>query len=148
MIKANLLYIIKKNKVLLIYKKKGHGKGLFNGIGGKIKKGEDIIQSIIREAKEEVNLKVKSLHFCGNINFDDEKGRWQVYVFKSDDFEGNPKETDECIPFWFDIKNVPYDKMWPDDKYWLPLLFKNKKFEAFFKIRNMKILEYKLTFDL
>ncbi len=147
MIRANLLYVIKENKVLLIYKKKGHGKGLFNGIGGRIKKGEDIKESVIREAKEEVNIKVKDVIFCGKINFDDEKGKWEVYVYKANNFEGEPKETKECKPIWFEIDKIPYDKMWPDDKYWLPLVFKNKKFNAFFKIRKMKILEYSLIFN-
>jgi 8-oxo-dGTP pyrophosphatase MutT (NUDIX family) len=145
MIKANLLYLIKKDKVLLIYKKKGHGKGLWNGIGGKIRENEDIRKSIIREAKEEVNIKVKSCEFVGKINFDDNTGLWEVYVFKSTEFEGKPEETEECMPEWFEIDKIPYDKMWPDDKYWLPLVFKNKKFRAFFKIRNMKILEYKIN---
>lgn len=144
MIKANLLYLIKDNKVLLIYKKKGHGKGLWNGIGGKIRENEEIRESVVREAKEEVGVRVKSFKLAGKINFDDDTGEWEVYVFKSSDFEGNPQETDECIPKWFEIDEIPYDKMWPDDKYWLPLVFENKKFRAFFKIRNMEILEYKI----
>jgi 8-oxo-dGTP pyrophosphatase MutT (NUDIX family) len=148
LIRANLLYIIKENKILLIYKKKGHGKFLFNGIGGKIKENENIRESVVREAKEEVNIKVKNVFLCGKINFDDETGLWEVYVFRASDFEGIPCETDECKPIWFDINNIPYDKMWPDDKYWLPILIKNKKFRAFFKIRDMKIFEYYLTFNL
>ncbi len=145
MIRTNLLYLIKGNKVLLTYKKKGHGKNLWNGIGGKIEKGEDIRKSVIREAEEEAGIKVKSCEFMGKINFDDDTGLWEVYVFASRDFEGEPEETDECIPKWFETDKVPYDNMWPDDKYWLPLLFQNRKFIAFFKIRNMKILEYKIS---
>jgi hypothetical protein len=25
-------------------------------------------------------------------------------------------------PQWFPIDAIPYDKMWPDDRFWLPLL--------------------------
>jgi hypothetical protein len=27
-------------------------------------------------------------------------------------------------PEWFNIKNIPYDKMWEDDKIWLPEILK------------------------
>lgn len=33
---------------------------------------------------------------------------------------------------WFDINNIPYDKMFPDDKYWLPLILNGEKIKAYF----------------
>ena len=33
-------------------------------------------------------------------------------------------------PQWFNIEEIPYDKMWPDDKYWYPIMFKGQKFKA------------------
>ncbi|MDR0281856.1 MAG: hypothetical protein LBI53_00575 [Candidatus Peribacteria bacterium] len=35
-------------------------------------------------------------------------------------------------PARFDIDNIPYDQMFPDDKYWLPYLLAGKKLNAFF----------------
>ena len=35
-------------------------------------------------------------------------------------------------PQWFDLQELPFDKMWLDDKYWLPVFLKDKKFEAKF----------------
>ena len=26
-------------------------------------------------------------------------------------------------PMWFNIEDIPYDKMWKDDTYWMPYLF-------------------------
>ena len=35
-------------------------------------------------------------------------------------------------PHWFNIKEIPYDEMFPDDKYWLPYLLEGHKFNAYF----------------
>merc|ERR1712079_998463 len=31
--------------------------------------------------------------------------------------------TEEMKPKWFNIEDIPYDKMWKDDIYWMPYLF-------------------------
>lgn len=31
-------------------------------------------------------------------------------------------------PEWFDYKDIPYEQMWADDKYWLQKLLDNKFF--------------------
>ena len=49
-------------------------------------------------------------------------------------------------PEWFDIDNIPYEEMWADDKYWLPLLLDDKKFEGNFQFNgDCQILDYKLN---
>ncbi len=48
------------------------------------------------------------------------------------DYSGKPVESEEMKPEWFDKKNIPYDKMWPDDKYWLPKVLEGKKLNATF----------------
>ena len=39
-------------------------------------------------------------------------------------------------PKWFDISSIPYDSMWPDDKYWFPLFLKGLKFSGYFKFQG------------
>jgi len=34
------------------------------------------------------------------------------------------KETEEMKPEWFSIDEIPYDKMWDDDSYWMPRILK------------------------
>ena len=44
------------------------------------------------------------------------------HVFLADDFEGTPTETDEAVPLWVALDEIPYERMWEDDRHWLPLL--------------------------
>ena len=36
------------------------------------------------------------------------------------------------LPKWFFETKIPFDKMWPDDIYWLPLFLKHKNFSGYF----------------
>jgi len=123
-----LLYIIKDGKVLLILKKKGLGCGFYNGVGGKVEPNETVEQAVIRECKEEVGITPKNIRWMGLLEFyNDSRLYGYVYVFVTNEFEGTPIETDEAKPFWFDIKEIPYDKMWEDDRFWLPLVLSGKR---------------------
>ena len=46
----------------------------------------------------------------------------------------------------FDIDDIPYDKMWDDDKYWFPWFLENKKFKAkfYFDKDGKKVQDYKI----
>jgi hypothetical protein len=55
-----------------------------------------------------------------------------VHVFRVDRFSGEPVETEEMRPEWFPVDAIPYDQMWPDDRYWLPLFLAGKKFRTRF----------------
>ncbi|MCX6765359.1 MAG: hypothetical protein NT136_00065 [Candidatus Moranbacteria bacterium] len=63
-------------------------------------------------------------------------------MFRISRFEGKPIETEEMKPQWFSIDAIPYEHMWPDDPYWLPLLLSGKNFQGNFKFgRENKILK-------
>jgi hypothetical protein len=47
-------------------------------------------------------------------------------------------------PKWFKIQEIPFDQMWPDDKYWLPLLLKGKNFEGEFHFDGRKLIDYQI----
>ncbi|MFP3278348.1 MAG: 8-oxo-dGTP diphosphatase [Candidatus Micrarchaeota archaeon] len=122
--KVTLSFIIKGNEILLAMKKRGFGAGLWNGYGGKLKDGESIYDAAKREVKEEIDIDVKSMKKVGVLDFyfEGDKPDWnqQVHVFLIQEYNGEPKESEEMLPKWFKINEIPYDKMWEDDKFWLP----------------------------
>jgi len=136
----NLGLIRDKDNILLGMKKRGFGEGRWNGFGGKVKPDETIEQSLIREMKEEAGVKVINPEKVAIVEFEfqDNPEILEVHYYKILNFEGEPKESEEMLPKWFNIHELPFDKMWPDDKYWFPIFLKNKKFKGkfFFKDKN------------
>ncbi len=121
-----------EDRVLLGIKKRGFGMGKWNGFGGKVNEGETIEEATKRELFEEAEITVGNIEKLGLLEFSwaGKEGVLEVNIFKAVDFEGIPTETEEMRPEWFFIKDIPYDKMWADDKYWLPLFLENKKFSG------------------
>ncbi len=146
---ATLCFLVKDNEVLLAMKKRGFGVGLWNGSGGKIKIGESRKQAAKREVKEEVGIDVFNLRYMALLHFyfpdDPKKKDWNqdVHVFTTRRWSGEPLETEEMMPKWFKISEIPFDTMWPDDAYWLPHVLNGKKIEGWFAFDdNNKILDY------
>jgi 8-oxo-dGTP diphosphatase/2-hydroxy-dATP diphosphatase len=142
-----LSIIYQHPKVLLGMKKRGFGQGRWNGFGGKVKDGETIEEALKREMEEEVGITPKSFEKVGIIEFEflGEPEMLEVHFFKVNEFIGEPKESEEMKPKWFNIKEIPFHQMWPDDQYWFPILLKGKKFKGRFVFEGHdKILEYEL----
>ncbi len=76
------------------------------------------------------------------------KPEWNqvVHVFLARDFEGEPRESDEMQPKWFEHDELPFKAMWEDDAHWLPLVLEGKKLKARFSFcsDNASIAEKKL----
>ncbi len=132
-IHATLMFIVKDGSILLIEKKRGLGAGKINGPGGKIDPGETPLESVIRECQEELLItplgarKIGELWFamtdCPDI---------LCHVYRADDHLGKPTETDEAVPVWTPLDAIPYQKMWEDDRHWLPLLLEETTFHGRF----------------
>jgi 8-oxo-dGTP diphosphatase/2-hydroxy-dATP diphosphatase len=136
----NLCLIVEEGKILLGMKKRGFGAGRWNGFGGKVEEGETIEESAKREMMEESGIKIQDLEERGVIEFTflDTGNIMEVHIFRILCYAGEPKETEEMRPQWFEIIDIPFTQMWPDDMYWMPLFLKNKKFkgEIAFKDEN------------
>ena len=126
--------IIKDKQILLGMKKRGFGAGRWNGFGGKLKDGDSIESALVRETKEECDLEIVEHEKVGIIEFEFEKNPeiLEVHIFKIIKFTGKPKETNEMLPRWYNFDKIPYNIMWQDDKFWLPLLIENKIFKGKF----------------
>ncbi|XP_053468753.1 oxidized purine nucleoside triphosphate hydrolase [Ictalurus furcatus] len=143
-----LVLVVQPGRVLLGMKKRGFGAGKWNGFGGKVDLGESIEQAARRELLEESGLTVDTLCKIGNITFEfvGETELMDVHIFRADDYDGEPTESEEMRPRWFDIDKIPYGEMWADDVLWFPLMLQKKKFLGYFKFQGHDvILEHKLN---
>ena len=148
---ATLCYPVEDDRVLLIEKKRGVGAGLYNGPGGKVEPGETAHEAVVREVHEETSLRVRDPEKHGELAFYfGEDPFMDVHVFRATEFAGIPEESPEARPEWFDLDAVPYDEMWPDDRYWLPQLFDGETFAGtmYFDEAGEELLDYELAFGV
>lgn len=130
-----LVFVIRDDRILLGMKKRGFGAGRWNGFGGKVETGESIQDAARRETKEECGIEITAMELAGRHEF--RFTTWpdevlEAHVFRAIDYEREPIETEEMRPEWFPIEAIPYDTMWPDDRYWFPVFLAGKKFRTKF----------------
>ncbi len=127
--------------VLLGFKKQGFGMGKWGGLGGKIDKGETILEAAARELKEESGLIVPehALELRARLTFVfPARPAWNqlVYVFVVTSWTGKPTESAEIKPAWFAVRDIPYREMWQDGIYWLPAVLAGKRLQACFTFKD------------
>lgn len=138
---ATILFIIKDGQVLLIEKKTGLGAGKINGPGGKIEPGETPLEAAIRETQEELMVTPHSPRKLGELQFAmSDHVDIHCHVYRSDDYSGIPTETDEAKPVWTALDAIPYDRMWEDDRHWLPLVVEEMSFLGRFAFDGERML--------
>ncbi|KAI9506217.1 7,8-dihydro-8-oxoguanine triphosphatase-like protein [Coemansia spiralis] len=122
---------IYRNRVLLGMKKRGFGQNKLNGFGGKVEADESVAQGASRELCEESGLSpTEEPEKCGLLlfYFENDPVAMEVHVFITRSFAGQPQETDEMRPEWFDIREMPFEHMWADDPSWWPYVLDGKLF--------------------
>lgn len=134
---TTLCFLLKDDQVLLAMKKRGFGAGKWNGVGGKVKEGEDVAAAAVREIKEEIGVTVApdALAPMGTLDFDfSDNHEWaqtcSIFVVRA--WEGEPAESEEMRPKWCPKNALPFDEMWVDDPHWLPLVLAGKKVKGRF----------------
>ncbi len=147
--RANLVFLTQGDRVLLIHKKTGLGAGKINGPGGKLEEGETALAAAIREVREELCLEVGQIEERGELHFDFVDGlRLHCAVFLGSEFSGTPTETREARPEWFRLDELPFDRMWPDDQYWLPGLLEGRCFRAWFRFDGEEMLSREVRWSV
>ncbi len=143
-ITTTLCFILSpRDGILLGRKITGHGKGKWNGFGGKCDPGESVEDAMVREVREESGIQIRSYHKKAVIHFTyprDPVYDQSMHVYISQEWEGKSIKTAEMLPRWFAHEDIPYDTMWPDDRIWLPYVLKGRSLHASFTLSDQDTL--------
>lgn len=150
MVLWTLCEVVSGRRLLLKLATRGISIGKWNGLGGKIEKGESPEESAVREVKEESGIVPSGIERWGRIDFyrgSRARKFGDAYLFVVDKFSGVPSSGEEGEVRWFQYEKIPYERMWDDDKYWLPLLLQGYRFsmEFVYDARMEKVNEVRLT---
>jgi 8-oxo-dGTP diphosphatase len=129
---ATLGYVLSpdRRQVLLIHRNRRPDDphlGKYNGLGGKLEVGEDVVTGLRREVREESGLECEALVLRGTISwpgFGIKGEDWFGFVFRVDRYRGRPLGGNaEGSLEWVEVDRVLELPLWEGDRYFLPLVF-------------------------
>lgn len=101
--------------------------GKYNGLGGKMEPGEDVVGCMRREIREEAGIECEALVLRGTINwtgFGPRGEDWLGFVFRVDRFSGTPHvRNPEGELSWHDVAAIWELPLWEGDRHFLPMVF-------------------------
>jgi 8-oxo-dGTP diphosphatase len=129
---ATLGYVLSPDakQVLLVHRNRRPDDahlGKYNGLGGKLDAGEDVVTCMRREIREEAGLECEELLLRGTISwpgFGKQGEDWFGFIFRIDRFSGTPlTENPEGSLLWVDVGRILELPLWEGDRHFLPLVF-------------------------
>jgi 8-oxo-dGTP diphosphatase len=155
---ATLGYLLSldRKQVLLVHRNRRPDDshfGKYNGLGGKLEAGEDVVSCLRREVREESGLECESLLLRGTISwpgFGQHGEDWFGFIFLVERWSGQPwMENIEGTLGWVDVERVLDLPLWEGDRFFLPLVFErtDKQFHGVMPYRAGRPLtwSYSLT---
>jgi 8-oxo-dGTP diphosphatase len=106
--------------------------GYYNGLGGKLEAGEDVVAGLRREVREEAGIECSQVELAGTISwpgFGREGQNWFGFLFRVHAWTGTPLTgNDEGSLHWVDVADVLARRlpMWESDHHFLPLVFADR----------------------
>lgn len=121
-----LLFIFKGHKVLLIKgsEKKNIWSQKYNGLGGHVERGEDVLESAYRELAEESGQTNINLRLCGIVMVDVETGRGVTLFIFCGQYAGEDlSDSDEGTLEWVPVSRIEQINIVEDLRIFIPRAF-------------------------
>lgn len=132
MINSTLCYLEKDGCYLMLHRVKKENdvnRDKWIGIGGKIEEKESPEDGILREAREETGLELKSPAYRGIVTFVSDRYETEfMHLFLAKDFAGTIKECEEGVLEWVPKEKLRELNLWEGDLIFLDLLEKEVPF--------------------
>jgi 8-oxo-dGTP diphosphatase len=104
-----------------------HHFGKYNGLGGKMLPGEDVMSCLTREFREEAGITCEEVALRGTVNwpgFGPRGENWLGFIFLITRYSGVPCSANEEGELdWYPVDGLEELPMWEGDRYFLPLVF-------------------------
>jgi 8-oxo-dGTP diphosphatase len=153
---ATLGYVMSpdRRQVLLIHRNRRPDDphyGKYNGLGGKLDAGEDVVTGLKREIREESGLECDRLVLRGTISwpgFGKHGEDWFGFIFRVDQWHGQEQsENSEGTLVWMDIDRLLELPLWEGDRYFLPLVFdqNDRQFHGVMPYRDGKPVSWNFS---
>ena len=102
--------------------------------GGHVESGESFCASVIREVFEETGLTIENPRLFGLKEWENQDGsRYIVLFYKTNQFSGQLKSSEEGKVFWSSIESLSSLKLSLDFQQHLDLFFNEDLSEAFYE---------------